>query len=174
MSDRWKGATLGYVAAAAGVIAMDYTQKALKKSLGGQQKQGEPDYSLSRVGRQHREGESSTAAIGRILYQKVAGKEPQADETKQLLSTLVHWGYGLKVGGWYGLIRGKQEGLDITGGLILGTALWLFGDELAVPMLGLSPGPKSFPVQLHARVLGAHLAYGAATAATTQLLMKIV
>ena len=125
---------------------------------------------VSLVGRQHREDESSTAAIGRIAFETATGREP-SDETKPSLSYGVHWGYGLAMGGLYGLLRRRAGFPDLTGGLLYGAALWLLGDELAVPLLGLQAGPTSASPAQHVNRLGAHLVYGAGTAAATQSLL---
>ena len=78
------------------------------------------------------------------------------------------------MGGLYGLARSRTATPDAAGGAAFGTALWLFGDEFAVPLLGLAQGPTAFPVRQHLHRLGAHLAYGLATAAATQALNTVV
>lgn len=51
--------------------------------------------------------------------------------------------------------------------------LWLFGDELGVALLGLTKGPTAYPPVLHVNSLLAHVAYGLASAATTQALHRL-
>lgn len=128
---------------------------------------------VSVVGRQHQEGESSTAAVGRKAYEEATGEEPDRAQ-KTWLSYGVHWSYGLLMAGGYGALRGRQDGLDVPGGLAFGTGLWLLGDELVVPLLGLAEGPTAYPAAQHAHRLGAHLAYGAATAAAAQVLHSLL
>ncbi|MCA1673436.1 MAG: DUF1440 domain-containing protein, partial [Actinobacteria bacterium] len=53
-------------------------------------------------------------------------------------------------------------------GLAFGTGFSLLVDELMNPLLGLTPGPRAFPWQAHARGLGGHLAFGA----TTELVLE--
>lgn len=173
--NRWKGYFIGQCGGLAGVCAMntfmrataDYFQK------NGGEATGQPEKSMSLVGRQHREDEGATQAVGRILYTKVAGREPQSPELKSTLSQLVHWGYGMEMGGCYGFFRTNSGFLDLNGGLKYGTGLWLAGDELALPMLGLAGAPQSKPAATHVQALIAHLVYGAATAATISVLRKI-
>ncbi len=131
------------------------------------------EHDVSIIGRKHREGESATAALGRIAYQTIAKKEPE-DRVKSRLSNAVHWSYGTEMGAAYGLIRGRRKSLDLLGGLAYGGALWAIGDEIAVPLLGLAEGPKAHPVSLHAETFGAHLIYGVTTAAATQLLERVL
>jgi hypothetical protein len=128
---------------------------------------------ISVVGKQYEEGESATEALGRIAYQKVTGKEPD-DSTKEALSYAAHWLYGLLQGGAYGSLRAKGPGIDVLGGLLFGAALWLFGDETAVPALGLQKGPTAVSPAQHVNRLGAHLAYGLGTAAAARLLRRLL
>ena len=73
----------------------------------------------------------------------------------------------------YGALREDAEFPDLAGGIAFGAALWLFNDELLVPLLGLQDGPTAAPPVQHVNRLGAHLAYGSATALTTQLLSEV-
>ena len=126
------------------------------------------------AGQVHEEGESSTAAIGRVAYEAATGgEEPEDKETQQALSYGVHWGYGVATAGLYGAVRGPVGWPDASGGLLFGTALWVLGDEFAVPLLGLAKGPTAFPLEQHAHRFGAHVAFGLATAATTQGIYKL-
>ncbi len=168
----WKLYLAGVAGGAAGTAAMGLYMKAMKSRNGGGAEQPK-EHNISVVGRQHEEGESAPAAVGRIVYRKLRGREPDPD-TRKKLSNAVHWGYGIDMGGTYGLVRGKARKLDVVGGLVYGAALWALGDEIAVPLLGLAEGPKAYPKKLHAETLGAHLVYGVATALSTQLMERVI
>lgn len=174
----WKGAVVGVLGGAAGLLAMRlYWQYAAPRvnKLGGQDQDGDGgEHSISLVGQQHKKDESSTAALGRLAYHALSGKDPQSDETKTLLSYLVHWGYGLLQGGVYGALRGGVGAPDLAGGALFGAGLWLFGDELMAPLLGLQAGPGASPPLGHVNRLGAHLSYGLGTALVTQLLDEML
>lgn len=173
MKDLLKHITLGAAGGLVGTVAMRlYWQVAT--ALAGEDPRGwtqdNAPHGLDEVGiagQHHAEGESSTAAVGREAYETLVGKEPSS-ETKTALSYAVHWSYGTTMGGLYGALRGRQEAPDAKGGLAFGAALWLLGDELMVPVLGLSKGPTAYPPAQHLHRLGAHLAYGLAAAATAQ------
>ncbi len=173
MNDLLKNVALGAAGGLAGTYAMSLYWKAAQAWVGEDPRawtqEGAPHAldEMDVAGQHHEEGESSTAAMGREAYEAATGEEP-SDETKTELSQGVHWSYGTLMGGLYGAWRGRQEGLDAAGGLTFGTALWLLGDELAVPLLGLAQGATAFPPAQHAHRLGAHLAYGLAAAATAQ------
>lgn len=128
---------------------------------------------ISVAGQKTREDEPATATVGRIAYETVTGEEPE-QETKQKLGQAVHWGYGILLGGAYGLLRGDADAPDLAGGLGYGTAAWLLGDELMVPLLGLAEGPTAHSWSDHAKALGAHLVYGAATSTATHALKRVM
>ncbi len=178
--NHWKGLALGVVGGVAGVLAMQYYWQAVTALTGQDPRKATTDAgphaldNLSLVGQQHEADESSTAAVGRLLNAAATGKEEPKKETKATLSTLVHWGYSLTVAGLYGAVRGGTGVPDAGGGLVYGTGLWLFGSELAVPLLGLADGPTTQPLASHAHGLGAHVVYGLATAATTQVLYRLL
>lgn len=135
---------------------------------GGDGRAGPLD-SISVIGKNYRKGESSTAALGRIFYHVFTGQDPSS-ETKTALSYLVHWCYGMLMGGLYGAIRAGVRSPDLIGGLIWASGLWLFGDELVVPLLGLQGGPTSASFVQHVNRLGAHLFYGVGLALAAQSL----
>ena len=179
--NRWKGFVLGVLGATAGVAAMDaywarvaprLTEAVGQGSESDAQASGPLD-DIALLGRQYRDGESSTAALGRIFYTRITGQEPQSAEAKTILSYLVHYVYGMLQGGVYGAARSDAGGLDLLGGAAFAVGLWLFGDELAVPLLGLQSGPTAATPVQHANRLGAHLTYGLTTAAVTRLLQRL-
>lgn len=183
-----KDVVLGLLGGVAGVIAMDiFSQQIMpllsqhnngqKSSRHSDSQQGgereQPLDSISVIGQHHRKNESATAALGRILYHWATDEDPDK-KTKSSLSYLVHWGYGIAQGGVYATMRGPVDGADLSGGLAFGTALWLLGDEMTVPMLGLQEGPTAVDASTHLNRLAVHLVYGVTTAATTQLLRRLV
>jgi hypothetical protein len=76
--------------------------------------------SISLIGQHHQEGESSTAAVGRIAYLIVTGQEPQSEETKTVLSYLVHWIISMSISGGYGALRGAGQRAGYPGWASLG------------------------------------------------------
>ena len=179
----WQEFTMGLVGGAVGVLAMDLFRQHVSPLLmpddngqgaNGNTRQGQggserQQASLSLIGQHHRPDESATAALGRMMYHAVEDRDPD-QATKTELSNLVHWSYGMLHGGLYGAVRPRVAGSDLLGGALFGAGLWVLGDELAVPMLGLQDGPSAAPPSTHLNRLALHLAYGMATAATTQLL----
>jgi len=44
-----------------------------------------------------------------------------------------------------------------------GAAVWMLADEVALPLLDLTPPPEAIPLSIHLYALTAHLVYGLAT-----------
>ena len=168
----------GMIGGVAGVLSMQAYWKTAKLIMGEDPRQltrsGEPDAldEMSVGGQPREEGESSSAAAGRIVYEAVTDHQVHTEDMKTRLSEGVHWGFGLGLAGLYGALRGPAPGSDVAGGAAFGTAVWAFADELAVPLLGLSKGATAYPLEQHVHRLFAHLVYGMATATLTQVLFS--
>ena len=177
MNESLKGIVFGAVGGAVGTYMMSYYWKAAEALHGHDPlalTREEPPHTMddiSVVGDQTEGEEGSTAAVGRLLHETVTGEEP-SDEKKSTLSEGVHWSYGVAVSSLYGAIRRRRSMPDAAGGAVFGTALWALGDELMVPLLGLSKGPTAYPIEQHVHRWGAHIFYGIVAAATTQALFQ--
>jgi hypothetical protein len=128
---------------------------------------------ISLIGKHHQQDESSTAALGRIVYHTLTGKDPDP-EAKTVLSYLVDYSYGSLQGGLYGVCTGTAIPRNLLAGPIFGTIIWLVGDEGAVSLLGLADGPTKYPLSQHLHRWAAHVAYGTATAAATTALRRLL
>ncbi len=72
----------------------------------------------------------------------------------------VHYAFGASGGPAAATL--VRLGLDpLPAGLAVGIAMWVFVDEGANAVLGLTPAAPEFPLVTHARALAAHLVYGA-------------
>jgi len=74
----------------------------------------------------------------------------------------IHYGIGMVSTAFYAAVRHQLPAPAVARGLGFGAALWLIADEGANPLLGLTPGPRAFPWQAHARGLVGHLVFGLA------------
>jgi hypothetical protein len=90
----------------------------------------------------------------------VVGAELSKDE-KERYGTAIHWALGIGAGAVYGALRGRLPDVGLARGLLYGAAFWLLIDEGANAALGLTPGPRAFPWQAHARGLAGHGVFGA-------------
>lgn len=158
----YRDAVIGLLAGAAGTLLMGQWSTRISPLItsteGGQSDKPQPDKDvISPLGQEHVPGESSTAALGRHVYQLINHQMPQKG-TRTALSEAVHWGTGVIGGAAYGALAGQKQG-PLTG-LLFGAGLWLVLDETITPLLGLQDGPRGADARTHANRLGAHLAYG--------------
>jgi uncharacterized membrane protein YagU involved in acid resistance len=166
----------GLLGGAAGLLVMEAVRRATAPLV--KERAPKPtdvlltEKTISPTGVHHRRGEPATEALGRIVYEKVSDHEPSRS-TKRRLSWTVHIAYGLLVAAGYGLVRGGHRRRAIRDGLLFGTGLWLLGDELAVPLLGLADKPTEYHSTHHAQSLAQHLGFGIAAAMTTRALERV-
>lgn len=117
--------------------------------------------------------ENATVKTAQKLSRKLFEHELTQPE-KQVAGPAVHYAYGSMMGALYG---GLSELLPITSaglGLPFGFALWLLGDEIAVPALGLGKHPKEYAPEAHADALAAHFMYGVTTDMLRRVLRHVV
>jgi hypothetical protein len=100
---------------------------------------------------------------------RLAGASLDKDQSERL-GLALHWALGIGAGAVYAVLRRRFHALGRTAGLSFGTAFWALVDEGLVPTLGLTPGPRAFPWQTHARGLAGHLTFGSVTDGTLRLL----
>ena len=80
------------------------------------------------------------------------------EETAQQALNLA---FGAIVGGIYGVIVEAAPAVQAPAGIPFGAALWTAAHKVALPVLGLTPGPLNEPVGMQLGQLGSHMAYGA-------------
>lgn len=117
--------------------------------------------------------ENATVKTAERISQRVLHRDLTETE-KKIAGPAVHYAYGSLIGALYG---GMAELLPITGaglGMPFGFALWLLGDEIAVPALGLAKKPTEYPPEVHADALAAHLMYGTTTDVLRRFLRHVV
>jgi hypothetical protein len=170
---------IGLVGGVAGLAAMSgakrLVQPLVKKRAPKPTDVFASERTMSPLGSHHRKDESATDALGRMAFERIVGHEP-SDRQERALSWAVHIAYGLLVAGIYGGVGARERrtlARAIRTGALFGLGLWLFGDELAVPLLGLSDKPTQYDVTAHAQSLVAHLGFGIATATTTNAIRSL-
>jgi hypothetical protein len=107
--------------------------------------------------------ENATVKTAERISQQVLHRNLTESE-KQIAAPAVHY-------------AGMAELLPITSaglGLPFGFALWVLGDEIAVPALGLGKQPTEYSPEVHADALAAHFMYGATTDVLRRVLRHVV
>jgi hypothetical protein len=89
--------------------------------------------------------------------------KPLGKEQNEQVGAAIHWALGIGAGAVYAVLRRRFNAVGRVAGLGLGTAFWAVVDEGLVPALGLTPGPRAFPWQAHARGIAGHLTFGTVT-----------
>jgi uncharacterized membrane protein YagU involved in acid resistance len=105
-------------------------------------------------------GQKNAYEIAAEKAAALAGRE-LTKEQRTLAGGAIHWTLGVSSGIAYGALRNSLP-LGFGSGLAYGTIFWLAMDEGALTLAGLTPPPREFPWQTHARGLAGHLVLGAA------------
>jgi putative membrane protein len=165
-----RGMAAGVLAGLAASWVMNQFQQMRPESRRDQQGNGKSqrDPQEHKV-EQSSDNEPATVKTAELVSQRVFEHDLSPQE-KQVAGPAVHYAYGAVVGGLYGGLAELLPGVGAGLGLPFGFALWLLGDEVAVPALGLAKPPLEYPPEVHADALAAHFMYGA----TTDLLRRVV
>jgi putative membrane protein len=146
--DIWKGVVAGMAAGFVGALAMNGFQKAWSKVTEASQheREGENPQRSGGSGEQPKSDDATMKAANRIA--KAVLNRELSHEEKEKAGPIVHYSLPLTTVGQ---------------GTAFSSALWLFGDEIAVPALGLSGSPLKAPISSHAYAWASHLVYGFTT-----------
>ena len=115
------------------------------------------------------DGEDATMKAADLIASTVHHGQHLTHEQRSQDGPLVHYAFAALMGGLYG---GLAEYIPLVRsgfGTTFGSALFVGGDMVAVPALGLSKPVKEYPVSSYAGPFTAHLVYGA----TTELVRRV-
>lgn len=159
----WKGVVAG---AAGGLVAswvMNQFQTGWNKAASNLSDEREP-WSASPQGEQERHtgdagADDATMKAAEKISEAIFNHRLSREEKKRL-GPVVHYAFGAGTGALYGALAELSPRATFGAGLPYGTAVFLGGDEIAVPALGLSKPPKEYPASAHLYGLASHLVYG--------------
>lgn len=114
--------------------------------------------------------EPATRQAASRVAEAVTG-EPLGERGRRIGAPLVHYGFGVAAGAFYGALVEMQPSAAAGWGLSYGTAVWLTADEIGVPLAGLAGPPAEYPFVRHATALATHLAFGATLETVRRLLL---
>ena len=117
------------------------------------------------------QGEDATVKTAEKISSDLLGHELSPEE-KESAGPLVHYAYGTGIGALYGGLAQRSEITKAGFGSSYGAAAWAFGDEIAVPGLGLGKKPAEIPLSQHFQTLAAHLVYGVTLEGVRRLALK--
>ncbi|HUB81089.1 MAG TPA: DUF1440 domain-containing protein [Bryobacteraceae bacterium] len=154
----------GLIAGALGGLAASWTmtqfQVRLSRALGQSHPHGD-------------EEEDATEKTAQMVSSALLHHELSGDE-KKAAAPVVHYAYGTGIGVLYGGLVQKQAAATSGFGTGYGAAIWAIGDEIAVPLLGLSKKASETPVSQHLQYLAAHLVYGVTLEGVRRLALKML
>lgn len=159
------GALVGLAAGAGASFAMDGYWKVVQNVAGSRPEQ------KPRPGDDQQKDEPSTQVVADIVSEAVTGKDVPEDK-KAATGVAVHYATGGAFGALFGLLASRLPGLRLAAGLLYGTGIWLFLDEIGLRVLDISPDAEKVPAGQHAQALGAHFVYGLTTAFLTRVLLR--
>ncbi len=180
----WKGLVAGLAGGLVASWTMNQFQAAVAKLS---RKQQQSDVELGRTGTEgpgvqsqsvpaqqvvENEDENATVLVAQALATRLF-HHPLTEKGKKAAAPWVHYAYGTLAGGLYGALAEEWPVSKAGFGLPYGAALWLGGDEIAVPLLDLSKPPTKYPLKVHAMALAAHLVYGASVEAVRRLVRAV-
>lgn len=120
------------------------------------------------------DGEDATMKTADKLASITQGGQHLTHEQRAQGGPVVHYTFGALMGGVYGGLAEYSSIARFGFGTAFATALFVGGDLLAVPTLGLSKPLSEYPASSFANPFTAHLVYGATTDLVRRLLRPIL
>lgn len=112
--------------------------------------------------------DDAAVRVARIASRALTGREPSRHSRLQLGSA-VHYMFSGVLGAWYAVVAERAPAVRAGHGALYGTAVWIVADEMIMPALGLSRGPRQLPVGVHAYALTSHWVYGLTLESVTRV-----
>ena len=103
------------------------------------------------------------ALVAKRFIEEVLHREAPARYARPL-NNLTHWGFGLAMGGTYGLIAGLRHKSKVCYGPAFGATVWA-GGYVVLPLLGVYKPIWKYDLETLGKDLSAHLVFGTVTAA---------
>ncbi|HWF92863.1 MAG TPA: DUF1440 domain-containing protein [Terriglobales bacterium] len=160
-SDTGKALLVGLGSGLVAAWVMNRFQSAFSK-VSRIAKEDEPKHSAAQSNIDAGESEDATMKAANRIIRRVLRRE-LSKEDKKKAGPIVHYAFGAGMGALYSLAAKANPKVTRGFGTAFGAVLFAAADELSVPALGLSKGPKDYPLSSHASALAAHLVYGATT-----------
>lgn len=160
-----KGMAAGLIAGLFASWVMSEFQAGMKKAKSKLQERSADDGWPQEPQQQQTSGDDSepaTVQVAVAISHEILRRE-LPEEYKKPAAQLVHYAYGMVIGGMYGLVAENSPVVTAGYGAVFGAAVWLGSDEIAVPALGFAKGPRAYPISTHAYALASHAVYGVAT-----------
>jgi putative membrane protein len=156
------GVVAGLVGGLVGTWAMSEFQALWSKAADGHEPPSAGGRHDARDWQERNEDQNANELAAQAVA-KTTIDRPLTREELEVAAPAVHYAFGATMGAVYGGLAEVSPAVRLLGGSGWGTAVWIGGDEIAVPLLGLSRPDTDYPIEAHAQALAAHLVYGVTT-----------
>jgi hypothetical protein len=156
-----KAITLGVTAAAVGTLAMDALWYVRYRRGGGE---SDPISWEIAAGLDNWENAPVPAKVGKRIAETLLRRELPPNRA-QLMTNVMHWGYGLSWGALFGLVAGSMRKPSFLLGPVFGTVVFA-NDYVVLPLTGFYKPIWQYDLGTLWKDLSAHLLYGTMTALT--------
>jgi Protein of unknown function (DUF1440) len=105
----------------------------------------------------------ATVRTAEVVAKTISGQS-LARRHRHIAGLTVHYTFAAVAGALHGMVAERYEVTGLSRGLLYGGVLWLFAEEVALPVSGLTKAAGEYSLQDHASGLAAHLMFGYTTA----------
>lgn len=164
-----RGILAGIIGGLAGTWAMNHAQRAWTHAVDGEAPESAAGEHDARDWQERSEGRNSNEIAAQMLANRVIGRDLDGGELA-IAAALLHFTFGAAMGGLYGAYVDRRS-RNATG-IAFGLMVWLFADEIAMPVLGLSDSTLRRPVEKRLQSVTAHIVFGLATELTRDVVQR--
>jgi hypothetical protein len=154
-----KALMIGVLSGLAGGVAMNAFTRLVSVATGGHEVEGvaigrgvQP---LEAKGR-----DDAAERVGSAAYRAATGERPPR-RLRPGLGAAAHYAMSIGLAVGYAWLAPRFPAVGAGRGTLFGSVVWALADETAMPVLGLSRGPRELPAATHAQALIGHWVYGA-------------
>jgi hypothetical protein len=166
--DPLKGLVAGILGGLIGTWFMSEYQGMWTRVVNGQESQSAGGRHDARDWQEKSEGTNANEQASQAVARRTAGRELTEREL-EVAAPLMHYTFGATVSGLYGALVERAPGATAGTGTAFGTAVWIGGDEVAMPLIGWSH-PSRQPFEAHLQSFTAHLVFGFTTEIARRLI----
>lgn len=157
-----KGAAAGAIAGLAASWAMNQFMAMVARAVAGPASGNDPQrrkFAIAEATREWQERADPTGQVSDELAVRLLGRHLDERE-RAVAGPAVHYAFGVLAGAGYGASCEVAPWLNRGFGLPFAWSLWIVGDEIANPLLRLTPPPNRIPLASHAAQFASHIVYG--------------
>ena len=156
------GIIAGMIGGLVGTWAMSEFQGIWTRVVDGEEPQSAGGRHDTRDWQERHEAQNANEITAQVIARETINR-PLTREELAVAAPAVHYAFGATMGALYGGLREVSPAVRKLGGSGWGTAVWIGGDEIAMPLLGLADRDKDYPLEAHAQSFAAHMVYGVTT-----------